>query len=118
MVISQTKKQAELLQKNFNINSTTISNAHYIPELSGESKSSILWVGRAHPMKRPEVLLELAKSFKNEKFVMVMSSNKDYDYIYRDIKERSLVKQTILILSVVSGMMRLINFIERPRFLF
>jgi glycosyltransferase involved in cell wall biosynthesis len=46
----------------------------YEPPASADSigeKSEILWVGRIHPNKRPEMLLELAKRLPQRRFIMV-----------------------------------------------
>ena len=79
-----------MLKKNFYIDSEVIYNAHYIPEnINQDNKSTILWVGRAHPMKRPEIFLKLAKLFPKEKFIMVMSLSKDYDVLFKSIKNKA-----------------------------
>ncbi len=42
-------------------------------------RKHILWVGRAHPLKRPEIFLKLAKEFPKERFVMAVAGKLKHD---------------------------------------
>ena len=45
-------------------------------EGSGASKDIVLWVGSSASLKRPQVFLDLARDFPQEKFVMIMTKSK------------------------------------------
>ena len=70
-VITQNESDTESLLKLFGIASTTIPNAHRIPESTGIERKSILWIGRSIGFKHPERFLKLAKSFPKERFIMI-----------------------------------------------
>jgi len=90
LVISQTRKQKELLKKNFNINSVVIYNAHHIPQnINFDGKFSILWVGRIHPMKRPRIFLDLAKKFPGETFIMIGPPDENHLDLFKYIKNET-----------------------------
>ncbi len=76
LVISQTASQRDELKK-INIDSTIISNGFPIDlskKILLENKKDILWVGRCVPLKRPELVLELARRLPEERFVLIMPS--------------------------------------------
>ena len=79
----QTNEQKVLFAKHRNIIKTTLLRNIYniSPELPQSKKNTILWVGRCIPWKQPEVFIELASHFANEKFVMVCPKvHSDIDY--------------------------------------
>ena len=68
LIITQTKTQAELLQERFGRSSVTINNPI---DLSGNAfgllpqsaRTRAVWIGKSDHIKRPEILLRLAKHF-------------------------------------------------------
>jgi glycosyltransferase involved in cell wall biosynthesis len=52
------------------------------------NRDLILWVGRSVPLKRPELFLIQAKSFPDEKFVMICPPSFDTDY-YNHIRAQA-----------------------------
>jgi glycosyltransferase involved in cell wall biosynthesis len=76
LIICQTNMQKTLLKKNLNLNSIVITNALKIKNImSFHVKNHILWVGRAIPLKRPELFIELAYRLPEEKFTMIMTGD-------------------------------------------
>lgn len=82
VVISVSKWIQEVLDKSYGIKSVYIPNGTHVNEVNkGDSKSFkqkynitddfYLFVGRLHPAKKPELILNLAKKIPNRKFVMV-----------------------------------------------
>lgn len=72
-IISQGRYQQNQLLKR-NIKSAIIPSFRHIENIKYHDNSEAkhhLWVGRSDPVKRPELLLELAKCFPSEKFVMI-----------------------------------------------
>ena len=75
-IIVQTNNQRELLKYYFNINGTTIHNAHpdngprnIYPK--NNSIGKILWVGRLIRRKRPEIVVALAKRLPEYNFYII-----------------------------------------------
>lgn len=90
-IVAQTEYQAQLAKVNFQRDSTVIRNpivlelTNFVPY---EQRETVLWVGRDHHMKRPEMYVRLAKAFPDTKFVMVMNRSgveKQFDNIVRNI---------------------------------
>ena len=44
---------------------------------SERARSYVLWTGRGHKSKRPELLLELARALPDERFVMAVADALD-----------------------------------------
>ena len=74
-LFSQSRDQQILLKNNMGYDSIVVPNGFFIPEKSKrDSKKHILWVGRAVPLKRPLLFMELSRRFPQYKFVMIMPS--------------------------------------------
>src|SRR5690606_17894363 len=71
------------LRKNFGIESRIIPNGHHLPtsdevEHNPAQRTEVLWVGRAHPMKRPHLFIELAKRNPGISYTMIMASSVEH----------------------------------------
>jgi len=76
--IAQSQKQKEILEKTYKKkfdNLQVILNSYNLQKTSNLQKSIVLWVGSSMNLKRPELFLELAKNFSNEKFIMIMTKS-------------------------------------------
>ncbi len=77
-------------QKKFK-NLKVIRSGYEINEIDIKFNESILWVGRAIKLKRPDLFLKLAQKFPNEKFIIICyKRKKDIDYwksIYNEAKK-------------------------------
>lgn len=80
-LIFQTKQQMSIFNRTEDKKGTIIGNGFYIqnPERKYEKKD-ILWVSRADDVKRPHLLLEMAKQLPNEHFVMIMPGNNELSH--------------------------------------
>lgn len=72
LIAAQTQHQRELLQRNYGLESAVINMLVEIPRLERERKRDIdvLWVGNLRPVKRPELLLELARRLPQFNFAV------------------------------------------------
>ncbi len=72
-VIAQTQLQQTRLRSELGVESTVIPNIVVVPEKPVSLRgSSVLWVGRAAPIKRPWIFVETARAMPQHRFVMVM----------------------------------------------
>ncbi len=73
IVLTQNEQHKKLLKKNHGISAIILKNSIQIPEkrIAGMAKKRILWVSSCQKLKRPELFLDLAKKYPNEKFIMV-----------------------------------------------
>ena len=71
-VIAQTPYQQREAMARYGLNTTLIPTAYYGRASESLEKESILWVGQSAVYRRPWVVLELARAFPEERFVMVM----------------------------------------------
>jgi glycosyltransferase involved in cell wall biosynthesis len=87
-VISQTTAQREALERNFGVRSRVVPNAHFIPDRRpvAEEKTTVLWVARTHPVKRPHLFLELAQRLAQRQFVMVMAPARGCEELFARIE--------------------------------
>lgn len=92
LVIAQTKEQAGALERNYGVRPEVIYNAHASAgNIScNSSRGNVLWLGRAHPGKRPELFLQLAESMPDRQFVMVMARCKGYDALFEQSCARAM----------------------------
>ncbi len=73
-IVCRTEEQRTLLRERYGRDSRLIRTGHPIPEVRPDQPGtgSILWVGRAHPLKQPDLFLDLAERMPHERFVMVV----------------------------------------------
>jgi glycosyltransferase involved in cell wall biosynthesis len=81
-LVAQTFFQAEEFKKRYGKKAAKleiIKNSLEIKESAdppSDQKKTILWVGSSAPLKRPEIFLDLAVDFPQEKFVMIITKSK------------------------------------------
>ena len=81
VVIVQNDRDADNLRRTVGIAPIVIRNACRLPAVSQTAKDSILWAGRSLPVKRPDIFLDLAKAFPQQRFVMICQEGTgDADY--------------------------------------
>jgi glycosyltransferase involved in cell wall biosynthesis len=76
VVFVQNQKDADAIKETMGIEAVFIPNGHYIGTAYEQKRDSILWVGRTGEFKRPELFVNLAREFPNEKFVMICPRNR------------------------------------------
>jgi glycosyltransferase involved in cell wall biosynthesis len=81
VVIVQNDRDGDSLRRTVGIAPIVIRNACRLPAVSQTAKDSILWAGRSLPVKRPDMFLDLAKAFPQQRFVMICQEGTgDADY--------------------------------------
>ncbi len=82
IVFAQNTSDKEKLKTTIAVDSRAIPNGHRLSEPASSQRDSILWVGRSAGFKRPQLFLDLAEKFPDEKFVMICqraTGDKHYD---------------------------------------
>jgi glycosyltransferase involved in cell wall biosynthesis len=87
LVISQTRKQLQLMSENFSINSTTVplpvigpGNDFKAPAPPEPGHARVLWMGRIVETKRLEWLFDIAEACPEVSFDVVGTPNEESDY--------------------------------------
>ena len=91
LVIAQTATQQRLLRENFGIDSAVIPNCapDYGVGADGADVSTsagsrrLLWIGGFSPVKRLELLLDIAERLPNLQFDVVGGGNRELEYVQR-----------------------------------
>ena len=71
IVLAQNEVDRDNLQRTIGVSSVVIPNGHRLPKLTDTKRDIILWVGRTAYFKKPELFINLAQEFPDEKFVMI-----------------------------------------------
>lgn len=103
-VIVQTNKQREMLDRNFKVPSTVVpmpspgpSDAIYNPPLPRNPECfSVLWVGRIAPVKRFEILLDVASALPTFTFEVIGVSDIDDNYSQTLLRKAADMKNVLL----------------------
>jgi glycosyltransferase involved in cell wall biosynthesis len=85
-VVVQNEEDQKTLNRFFNFDSDVIRNSYPIKKVDSKKRDFILWVARGKKWKRPEVFIDLAREFPDEKFVMIMPVADDAKY-FESIKQ-------------------------------
>ncbi len=81
-IFTQNEADKDNLKKTVGIDSMMIPNGHRFEPLTEHDRETILWAGRSADFKHPERFLDLAKTFPQEKFVMICqraTGDRQYD---------------------------------------
>lgn len=72
LIAAQTHHQQQLLQNNYGLRSEIVNMLVEVPPLSTAPNRDIdvLWVGNLRPVKRPEIIFELARALPQRRFVV------------------------------------------------
>lgn len=75
--VAQTDFQAALLKERFGKDAFVLKNPidldHTVSSTLSEDDKFILWIGRSNKVKRPELIIEIARRMPNFRFVMIMN---------------------------------------------
>ncbi|MER3422143.1 MAG: hypothetical protein C4293_01805 [Nitrospiraceae bacterium] len=88
-IICRTQDQLTALQMCHRKSGILIRTGHPLPTSTPAEKSTVLWVGRIHPVKQPKMFLDLAEHLPREKFVMVAMRSKAHESLTRVVRERA-----------------------------
>lgn len=90
-VVCRSEEQQAALRSRYRRGGLLIRTGHPVPAQaapSGAGKSTVLWVGRMHPLKQPGLFLELAQRLPKERFVMVAFRDRAHESLRRTVRER------------------------------
>jgi glycosyltransferase involved in cell wall biosynthesis len=91
LIITQTHEHHELLKKVHLLQSEVLPNGIEIKTPTAIEKHGVLWVGRYENWKRPETVIEIAKSLPEIAFTMICPPpkqlSKDYDHLKIALKQ-------------------------------
>jgi glycosyltransferase involved in cell wall biosynthesis len=86
LIVAQSEQQRTLLKQNYGLQSQVLDMAVEMPSGPQAPKDiDVLWVANFRPVKRPEVVLELARRLPNVRFTMAGGSLPGADDYYRDM---------------------------------
>jgi glycosyltransferase involved in cell wall biosynthesis len=71
MSFVQNESDKSLLERSLGVSSIMLPNGHRLQKKEACLRDSILWVGRSAAFKRPFAFLDLARSFSDQRFVMI-----------------------------------------------
>jgi len=89
LVISQTRKQRNLLKRNYCVESIIIPNGHPIPEgpFMKSDPVEIVWVANIKPIKQPLKFIQLANSMKALPIRFIMIGRRDDGLLQKEVEE-------------------------------
>lgn len=91
-IICQTKEQQAQLRKGLKRKSSVISSGYPIGKpgnLTQLKKQGVLWVARAESWKNPELFINLAKKFPQEKFTMICPPAESNPNYFKIVKKKA-----------------------------
>ncbi len=71
VVFTQNQKDKDNLEQSLGIRAVAIPNGHPLPANRDTEREIILWSGRSAHIKRPDLILKLARAHPQERFVMI-----------------------------------------------
>jgi len=84
VILVQTNDQAQMLESRFRRTGIVIPNIYEMPQTEETERRYVLWVANFYALKRPQMLLEVARQIPECKFVMVGSPVDAEPDVYRD----------------------------------
>ncbi len=93
-IVCQTEEHQAALNVRYGRESALIRPGHeipgHMPEISAPGgKTGVLWVGRGHPLKQPELFLDLAERLPKERCVMVIMQDPLHPGVMQNIRARA-----------------------------
>lgn len=103
-VVCRTEEQREALRRLHGREGRVIRTGHPLPEEAGvEAAGSagerpILWAGRLHPLKQPDLFLELAERCPGERFLMVAMKDGRHPDLLATVRRRAAALPQVTLL--------------------
>ncbi len=91
-VVCRTQEQQARLKTSYWRDGILIRTAHPIPSTPltpHASRSTLLWVGRAHPLKQPDLFLDLAERLPDQRCAMVIMRDPAHEDVLKRVRERA-----------------------------
>jgi glycosyltransferase involved in cell wall biosynthesis len=91
LILAQSYKQVDLLRRNYGLDSVCLNMAVEIPADSTDSARNIdaLWVGNIKPLKRPEIVFQLATRLPQCRFVVVGGPSSGYNRYFSEVQRQA-----------------------------
>ena len=88
-VVCRSHEQLAWLRDRYGREGVLIRTGHRPAEPVPHEKTTVLWVGRMHPLKQPELFLDLAERLPKERFVMVIRQDQSHEYLMGALRGRA-----------------------------
>lgn len=90
-IVCRTDEQRTRLREKYGRSAALIRTGHPVPATGSDPSGtgSILWVGRAHPLKQPDLFLDLAERLPRERFVMVVMQDQAHSGLGEALRRRA-----------------------------
>lgn len=101
-VVCRTAEQMEWLRTRYRREGVLIRSGHHVPERVPEAqarleKTTVLWVGRMHPLKQPGMFLDLAERLPKERCVMVIMHDPAHEDLARAVRARASALENVFL---------------------
>lgn len=88
LIVAQSEQQRTLLQQNYGVKSEVLDMAVEMPSGPQPEKDiDVLWVANFRPVKRPEVVLDLARRLPNVRFTMAGGALPGAEDYYQEMRQ-------------------------------
>lgn len=87
-VVCRSHEQLAWLRDRYGREGVLIRTGHRLAEPVPHEKTTVLWVGRMHPLKQPEMFLDLAERFPKERFAMVIGRDQAHEPLLQALRRR------------------------------
>ncbi len=88
-IVCRTHDQQTGVRRRYGRGSTLIRTGHPTGTVANRPRTTILWVGRMHPLKQPEKFLDLAERLPGESCVMVAMRDTRHEDLWERIQQRA-----------------------------
>ncbi len=91
-LICRSRDQLNMLQSRYRRMGMLVRTGHALvegPVRSSPAPSTILWVGRMHPLKQPGMFLDLAARLPNERWVMAIQDDPAHPDLGEEVQRRA-----------------------------
>jgi glycosyltransferase involved in cell wall biosynthesis len=88
-IVCQTGEHLAMLQDRYGRRGALIRAGHPLVQPAAQDRTAVLWVGRGHPLKQPEMFLALAERLPQERCVLVIMRDEAHDELLRSVRERA-----------------------------
>ncbi len=90
-IVCRSTEQLGWLRSRYGREGVLIRTGHRLAEPVPHEKTTVLWVGRMHPLKQPEMFLDLAERLPKERFVMVIMQDPPHEHLLSALRARAAV---------------------------
>jgi len=103
LVITQSKKHANMLKKHHGIESVIFRSSYEIPQKQIEikNKDGVLWVARCENWKQPDVFLKIVSKLPKVKFTMICPRSKNQPEYFDKVKKIASKYKNLIFLDYV-----------------